>query len=231
MRERLLQFIGKVDAMSLRERALIFAAAVFALVSLINAFFIDPLLAQQKLISSQVVQQQERMKEVQAQLNELLAAKQADEHSPQRERVRQLREQIGQGDAYLKETQGRLVPPQRMAVVLEQVLSRNTRLQLVALNTLPASLFIEPAADGPAGEPAVEGTVKPAGTGTQIYKHGVEMTVRGSYAGLLQYLAALEKLPTQMFWSMAKMNVVKYPEAELTLTLYTLSLDETWLQI
>jgi len=24
---------------------------------------------------------------------------------------------------------------------------------------------------------------------------------------------------------------VKYPEAELTLTLYTLSLDETWLQI
>jgi len=34
-----------------------------------------------------------------------------------------------------------------------------------------------------------------------------------------------------MFWSMAKMNVVKYPEAELTLTLYTLSLDETWLQI
>jgi len=55
--------------------------------------------------------------------------------------------------------------------------------------------------------------------------------VRGSYADLLQYLAALEKLPTQMFWSMAKMNVVKYPEAELTLTLYTLSLDETWLQI
>jgi len=38
-------------------------------------------------------------------------------------------------------------------------------------------------------------------------------------------------LPTQMFWGMAKMNVVQYPQAELTLTLYTLSLDKTWLQV
>jgi len=57
------------------------------------------------------------------------------------------------------------------------------------------------------------------------------MTVRGSYADLLQYLTALEKLPTQMFWGMAKMQVVQYPEAELTLTLYTLSLEKTWLQV
>jgi MSHA biogenesis protein MshJ len=34
-----------------------------------------------------------------------------------------------------------------------------------------------------------------------------------------------------MFWGMAKMNVVQYPQAELTLTLYTLSLDKTWLQV
>src|SRR5512142_479339 len=102
--------------MSLRERALIFAAIAFALVSLINAFFLDPLLAQQKRLSSQVVQQQERMKETQAQLGSLLQAKQADERAPQRERIRQLRAQLAQGDAYLKETQGRLVPPEKMAV-------------------------------------------------------------------------------------------------------------------
>ena len=46
-----------------------------------------------------------------------------------------------------------------------------------------------------------------------------------------QYLQTLEKLPTQMFWGMAKMDVVKYPQVELTLTLYTLSLDKTWLQV
>lgn len=223
LRERMDQIVAKVDGMSLRERALIFAAAAFALVSLINTLFLDPLLAQQKRLSSQVVQQQERMKEIQAQLTGLLEAKQADANAPQRERIRQLREQIAQGDAFLKATQDKLVAPDKMAQLLEQMLNRNGRLQLVALNTLPVSLFIEPGAEG-AATPA-------AAQQGQIFKHGVQLTVRGSYADLLQYLTVLEHLPVQMFWGAARMNVVKYPEAELTLTLYTLSLDKTWLQI
>jgi len=220
MRERWEQLVAKVDGMSLRERALIFAAAAFALVSLIDALFLDPLLQQQKRLSAQVVQQQEKMKEVQAQLAALLEARQNDQHDPQRERIRQLREQISEGEAFLKETQDKLVPPEKMAHLLEQVLVRNGRLQLVALETLPVSNFIE------SGEAQAS-----AAAGKQIYKHGVKITVRGSYADLTQYLQTLEKLPTQMFWGMAKMEVVKYPQAELTLTLYTLSLDKTWLQV
>jgi MSHA biogenesis protein MshJ len=222
MKERLKKWIAKVDGMSLRERAMIFAAAAFAVISLINMFFLDPLLAQQKRLSTQVVQQQEKMKETQAQLAALIEAKQADEHSPQREHIKLLRSQIAEGDAFLKATQDKLVPPEKMAQLLEQVLNKNTHLQLMALNTLPVSLFIEPAADATAKSTLLE---------KQIYKHGVQMTVRGNYADLMQYLTALEKMPTQMFWGMAKMNVVQYPHAELTLTLYTLSLDKTWLQV
>lgn len=223
IQEKIDQFVAKVDGMTLRERAMIFAAAAFALVSLINTFFLDPLLAKQKSLSSQVTQQQERMKETQAQLTALLQAKQADEHAPQRERIRQLREQIAEGDAYLKATQDKLVPPEKMAALLEQVLAKNASLQLVALDTLPVTLFIEPSTADVANKVVVQEK--------QIFKHGVKMTVRGNYADLMQYLAALEKMPTQMFWGMAKLSVVQYPNAELTLTLYTLSLDKTWLQV
>jgi MSHA biogenesis protein MshJ len=223
IQEKIDQFVAKLDGMTLRERAMIFAAAAFAVVSLINTFFLDPLLAKQKSLSSQVTQQQERMKETQAQLTALLQAKQADEHAPQRERIRQLREQIAEGDAYLKATQDKLVPPEKMAALLEQVLVKNASLQLVALDTLPVTLFIEPSATDVANKVAVQEK--------QIFKHGVKMTVRGKYADLMQYLAALEKMPTQMFWGMAKLSVVQYPNAELTLTLYTLSLDKTWLQV
>lgn len=222
MKERWDQFVAKIDAMSLRERALIFAAVAFALVAMIDSFFLNPLLQKQKRLSSQVVQQQEKMKEIQGQLAALLEAKQANKDAPQRERIRQLREQIAQGDTFLKETQDKLVPPERMAHLLEQVLAKNGRLQLVSLDTLQVSNFIEQAAKEP--QPATA-------TGKQIYKHGVKITVRGSYADLTQYLQMLEKLPTQMFWGMADMNVVKYPQAELTLTLFTLSLDKTWLQV
>lgn len=222
MRERWNQLVAKVDGMSLRERALIFAAAVFILISLVNVLFLDPLLARQQQLSSQVVQQQEKMKEIQAQLAALLQARESDKDAPQRQRIAQLREQLALGDSYLRETQGKLVPPEKMAQLLEQVLSRNAHLQLLALETLPAALFIEPAGDA---------DKKAASAENQIYKHGVQITVRGSYANLLQYLRALEALPAQMFWGMAKMQVAKYPDAELTLTLYTLSLDRKWLQI
>lgn len=221
MRARLHEFVGKVDGMSLRERILIFAAAAFTLVSMLNAFLLEPLSVQQKRLSAQVMQQQERMKETQAKLNEILLAKQSDKISPQRERIAQLREQLAQGENYLNATRDKLVHPDQMAKLLEQVLNRNTRLQLVELSTLPASPFSEQTDD----------KTTAALQERQIFKHGVRITVRGSYNDLTQYLGALEDLPTQMFWGMAKMSVVQYPKAELTLILYTLSLDKTWLQV
>lgn len=227
LRERMEQAIGRVDGLSLRERVLIFAAAAFLVVSLIDSLFLSPLLDKQRKLSTQVVQQQEKMKEIQAQISALLQAKQDDARSPQRERVRVLRQQIADGEAYLQERRDKLVPPEKMAELLQQVLRKNGHLQLVALNTLPVSLWIEPSADAASAASAAQMAV----TENQIYKHGVRITVRGSYADLLQYLTALEKLPTQMIWSGAKMEVTQYPAVELTLTLYTLSLDKTWLQI
>lgn len=223
MKEQIDKIVAKVDALSLRERVMIFAAAVFLLVSLIDYLFLNPLLMQQKKVSAQIVQQQEKMKEIQSQLAGLLQAKQADAGSPKRERIRVLRQQIGEGAAYLKATQDKLVLPEKMAALLERVLNKNERLQLVALNTLPVTPFIEPSADA--------AVAQMTGQAPQMYKHGVQITVRGSYADLIQYLTALEHLPTQMFWGLAKMNVVEHPVVELTLTLYTLSLDKTWLQV
>lgn len=224
MKEQIAKITAKINDLSLRERALIFAAAAFLLVSLIDSLFLNPLLEQQKRLSAQVVQQQERMKEIQAQLAALLQAKQADASSPQRERIRQLRQQLADGDAYLQSRRDKLVPPERMAALLEQMLRRNGRLQLVAMGTLPVTPFIEKS-DAAIAQSPVDGQER------QMYKHGVQITVRGTYADLLQYLSTLEKLPTRMFWGTAKMNVAQHPTIELTLTLYTLSLDKTWLQV
>jgi MSHA biogenesis protein MshJ len=223
MKEQIDKVVAKLDGLSLRERVLVFAAAAFLVVTVIDAAMLKPLLDKQKKISEQVVQQQEKMKEIQSQIANLIQAQQADAVSPQRERIRALRQQLSEGDTYLKQRRDKLVPPEKMAQLLEQVLNRNTHLQLVALDTLPVSLLMEPAKE--------VALVQVTSTEKQIYKHGVKITVRGSYADLLQYLTALEKLPTQMFWGVAKMEVIEHPTVELTLTLYTLSLDKTWLQV
>ena len=218
---------GKIDGMSLRERAVIFLAAAFVVVASVNAVLLNPLLVKQTALSAQLVQKQEKMKELQAQLQAHSQARRDDQYSPLRTRLAQLKQRLQEQDGYLQSHRDRLVEPDKMAGLLEQVLNKNDKLQLVELKTLPASLLVEkpqaaasqsPAADSSAGQ-------------KQVFKHGIQITVRGGYLDMLRYLAALEKMPVQMFWGEVSLSVEKYPDAMLTLTLYTLSLDKTWLTV
>jgi MSHA biogenesis protein MshJ len=224
-----------IDDMSLRERVMIFVAAAFVVISLMDVILLDPLLAKQKMLSTQVVQQQEKMKELQAQMQNLLQAKRDDEHSPLRDRLAQLKQQLQEQDSYLQSRRDRLIEPNKMADLLKQVLNKNGRLQLVELKTLPVSLLIEkPQAADIAAQPTAAnspGGQKQPGSQKQIFKHGVRITVRGGYLNLMRYVTALEKMPTQMFWGEASLSVEKYPDAVFTLTVYTLSLDKTWLAV
>lgn len=227
MKQHWEKLISKVDAMSLRERVLIFAAAAFLLVSLAKALFLAPLLEEQKKLSTKVAQQQEKMKEVQARIDASLQARKEDENSPQRHRLELVKQQLADGDAYLQGRREHLVEPEQMADLLEQVLNQNGRLQLVNLQTMPVALLNEKVVV----KSAAAVPVATAAPDQQVFKHGVQITVRGSYLDLLQYLTEIEHLPAQMFWGKADMKVEQPSEVVLTLTLYTLSLDKTWLQI
>jgi len=218
---------GRIDDLALRERVIIFLVMALVAVTLVNTVLLDPLLAKKKALAAQLVQQQEKMKELEAQLQTQLQARLDDENSPLRTRLAQLKRQLQEQDGYLQSRRDRLVEPDKMAGLLEQVLNQNDKLQLVELKTLPASPLVgnpqasappSPAADSPAGQ-------------KQIFKHGIQITVRGGYLDMLHYLAALEKMPVQMFWGEISFSVDKYPDAVLTLTLYTLSLDKTWLTV
>jgi MSHA biogenesis protein MshJ len=220
---------GKIDGMSLRERVMIFTAIAFMLVALTKSLLLDPLLAEQKKISTKVQQQQEKLKEIQAQIEVLQKAKKDIENSPLRSRLSASKQQLAEGTIYLKGLRNNLVEPEKMAELLEQVLKRNGHLRLVHLQTLPVAPLFEKMAAKPAGSTTAEEAVMEPDK--QVFKHGVQIIVRGNYLDLLQYLTDLERLPSQMFWGKVEMKVLQHPEVELKLTLYTLSLDKTWLQI
>ncbi|MBI5918891.1 MAG: agglutinin biogenesis protein [Nitrosomonadales bacterium] len=227
MKEQWKTLSDKLEALSLRERVMIFVAVLFMLGSLLNTLFLEPLRKQHKMLDEQFIQQQDQLRDTSIKLGDLLQASRADANSPVRDQIAQLRKQLDEGEAVLHGWSDRLVPPDQMAGLLEQVLSKNARLQLVNLQTLPPEPLIAKAAgakDAAANKPA------PA-QDQQVFKHGVQISVRGSYADLLQYLAALERLPSQMYWGRAQLKVEQYPSATLTLTLYTLSLDKTWLAL
>jgi MSHA biogenesis protein MshJ len=62
-----------------------------------------------------------------------------------------------------------------------------------------------------------------------MYRHGIDLTVRGTYVELHNYLQELEKLPNQLYWARAELSVATHPLLTLKLTVHTLSFDRAWL--
>jgi MSHA biogenesis protein MshJ len=71
----------------------------------------------------------------------------------------------------------------------------------------------------------------PASAKNLVYKHGIELTVEGAYLDLLRYQERLEKLPWHMFFARTSVDSSDYPKVRMTITLYTLSLEEAWLVV
>ena len=208
----------KIDDMSPRQRGLVFAVAASIVVALVSSLLIEPQLAKQKVLSRKTEQQQSEIKSIQAQLQAMAEVRKTDPDAANRAELESLRLQLVQLKASLQVKQQHLIPPDKIAGLLEEILSRNRQLQLISLRSLPASAVT--------GEEEQAAAVE-----KEFFKHGIEMTVRGSYFDLLDYMAQLEKLPWRMFWGKASLVVETYPISRMTLTLYTLSLDKAWLVI
>ena len=209
---------NKINDRNLRERVLIIATAATVVAALIFSLFLEPQLAQQKALSQRVIQLQNQIKGVQVQIQALQESRSVDPDTANRAKLESLRIQLVQIKASLQVKQQQLIPPDKIAGLLEEMLNRNRQLQLISLQSLPVTTV------------TVE-EEQTASAEKEFFRHGVEISVRGGYFDLLDYLAQLEKLPTQMFWGKASLTVEQYPVSRMTVTLYTLSLDKIWLVI
>jgi MSHA biogenesis protein MshJ len=240
MKRRWLQFAARVEALQPRERIMAFGATVVVLVFLANALVFGPLARKEAALRSTLQQQNATVDGVNAEITAKAQAYANDPNDALRKRLGDVRAETARMSEQLRAMQKGLVPAERIAPLLESILRANGRLKLVSLQTLPVTTLGDaatspatPAAGTPAGtaaatQPATAPVVKAPDL---LYRHGVELTVRGSYLDMVDYMHALETLPTQLFWGKAQLDAEAYPNVRLTLTLYTLSLDSKWMKL
>ncbi len=257
MKQRWKQWSAKFDAMSMRERLMVGGAVVAGIVFVINSLVIEPALAKEKALKSVIMQQRTAISNMSLDVIQRDLAARTDPDKDAKERLAQLTLDNQRMREALRTMQKGLVAPERMGVLLQQLLG-NSRLKLVSLKTLPArgmsdGRFSEPepaaaVAPSPApamvqlpslqltppGGPAPQGAAPPPKPPKQeelLYRHGVQIVVEGSYLDMVAYMQALEAMPEQLFWGKATLNAQQYPKATLSLTLYTLSLDQKWMAL
>jgi len=226
VKDRLTRLATRIDALTLRERVLLFAAIAAVYVFGMHFFGLGPMFAKQDLLRTQIVQLQNNLEGIDNEIRAKVLAAQVDPDAPTRARAAAVRTELETLAASLRAMQNGLVPPERMAPLLEAILRANGRMQLVSMRTLA----VEPmgGAEKPQSAPEAQSAAKPAAL---LYRHGVEVTVRGNYLDMIGYMAALESMPTQLFWGKAQLDTETWPSSRLTLTLYTLSLDAKWMKL
>jgi len=227
---------ARVDALSLRERALLFLAVIAVLYLLWEQALMAPLERERRAAQAAIGQATARIAALDAEAAAIVRRHREDPNAPLRARERELRAAIAEVDARLAELTVGLIAPREMARVLEAVLARDAGLRLVRLENrgrrpLLAPRAQEPAEQGQEREAAGGPAAAAGGEGAlpRIWRHDVRLELEGSFLAALRYLKALERLDRRFFWDGVVVQVERYPKARVRIDVHTLSLEEGWI--
>lgn len=236
LRERWQRLSGRFDTLTRQQRAFAFVAGLgFAALSL-HLFVLAPVVDHGRALTSEITRTRTDALALNEQLQALALARQRDPDAPLRERLEAAKFRLATLDGQINRLRQQLISPDRMASVLREILIRSKGLELIDMKSI-APEPLDPAPDkanpeAGAGTPAA-GSRPPADAPQPpaIYRHGLELRVRGAYLDQLRYLVELERMPYQMFWREVEISAESYPEIVMRLTVFTISLDKAYLAL
>lgn len=209
--------LDRYDQLSLRERVIVLAALLILMSVIWQAAFMDALEQERKQRLMQVEALRAEVSGLEQSVEAIVAQGLGDPDRQNRDAVAKLKQEIGALDAQLAGATAGLIAPREMAQVLEQLLTRTSRMTLHSLRTLPPESVVAPTAASAAA--------------AQIYKHGVEIELGGTYLETLNFLQAVETLPWRFFWDRIEFTVENHPQGRVKLTVFTLGLQEGWIGV
>lgn len=218
---------GRFAAFSQRERLMIGAAALVGVFFLPLTVWVDPPGKRAAVLREQLAKQEVELTTLQAQIADL-KTRLVDPDAANRKTLAELQAELATVDGEIGSLDEKLVPPQKMGKVLQMVLSHHRGLSLVSLRSLAPEPLLAMPEEKKGTEPK---SAVPARLDENLWRHGLEIRVAGSYPDLLAYVAELERAPQRLLWGGMTLKVTAWPRNELTLTVYTLSRERDWLAV
>jgi len=242
LRQALAPALAGLEGLSLRERILVLGATLLVLAWVGYTLLLAPQRAQLMQARAEVQRERGQLSVVEAGIAEIEQALQRDPNAAVRLRLQQLAGAMAAFGTGLQRLEDSLVAPEAMAPLLERALQRMPGVQVVAMQTLPVRGLPERETDQRTSErhgevaPSEQVAGQPpdvpgAASEPALYRHAIELTVRGGYPDLMRYLAHLERLPQRIYFGQAELHTTKLPEMELRLILHTLGVSRSWLAL
>jgi len=223
---RLSALAGRLDALSLRERALIFSAGATLLYIAWQTLLMGPLTVREHDAEQRLNEARRHLADVER----LGAVVASDPVIAAAATNRALRTRLTGLDAELRTAAQGYIEPDQMSALVHQLLDEQHGLKLVSLTNLPVQSLSQPASDG---DPAAVPAAPAAGTRRDMgpFLHPLEVVVDGDYVSLVTYLRALESLPWRIHWQQLELKTGEYPVSRVRIVIGALSLSREWISL
>lgn len=214
------QFAQWIDRQSLRERIALFVSVLVVLIVCSFALYFDPQASRHAEIKGQISALKAALVSLDNQAKAIKVRGQSDPNREYRARQRELQTNLDRLDDRLRALTVDLISPREMATVLRDLLVRQKGMRLAHLENYPAEDLLAGAEkkDRDKNERRIH-----------LYRHPMRIVFSGTYLQALAYLRSLEKLPRKLFWDELEIVVNDHPQAEISLTVHTLSLKKGWI--
>lgn len=219
MQEKLLQWQTKVDALSQRERVIVFVTGVVIVVMLLQFLLVDSVMTKRQQLTRQQQQLENQIAQQRAEQQTISAMLASGVNREKLNHRDNLKVTLADLDEKIESSVLALIPPKLMPEVLESVLTQGDQVKLIALENLPVEPVLEQA--------AIDGAAMKQG----LYRHRFSLSLSGDYPSVISYLEKLTSLPWGFHWDSLFYEVSDYPKATIKLDVHTVSMSEEWIGV
>ena len=198
---------------SRRERILIALSAVAITWLLCHHLWLQPARERLQITASQLEQQAAEAASLSNEIASLEVDLQRDPNAELRKQQAELQNRSARLRGRLDE-RAQLMPTQASVGWINALLDLPSGLELVTFDTAQPQPIVAPSEEM---------------QGANVWRHGVEIIVRGQYHDIRNYIEGLERLSQPFYWQGLRYEVIDYPQAQVSIRVYALSTAQEFL--
>ncbi|MBQ3774679.1 MAG: hypothetical protein II847_00945 [Ruminobacter sp.] len=199
----------KVANMTMRERVMVLMVGICAFVTPIYFYVIDANNMAEKKINSSMSSLKTDLDEKRSELETWQSRITKDPNLELREELQNLNKEIADISGKLDKGATSLVDASHMSDILKGML-KTSEIELLSMENLPPKILM-------------------SNGDSLLYQHTVRMTFKGRYLDIMKHMEKMENSGYNFNWHLINYHVVQYPVSEVTVEVYTLSINKDFL--
>lgn len=218
MNSELAQYRQRFDAQSLRERGLI----AFSLIVVIGFgwwnFYAAPMMKKTERLQTENQRLGDEVKNTSAIVQDIRQRIAAGVHQEKEFQLASLGKELDEIEDQLRVKTVELIDPEKMFELMNQLIYRDSRLQLLNLKRREVKPAIPSLNEEDAEEPG-------------LYRHVLEIEFAGKYLDILKYMQSLELLDWKLLWDEIEIHSDENSKVTVKVAISTLSTRKEWVGI